>query len=81
MKIPTTMTRTSFFAAVVCLGTLLTGSLSAADDAALAAVKAADAARVKAMQAPTKEALEAVLSDDLNYAHSSGGGGYQGLPH
>lgn len=66
------MTRSSFFATVVCLGALLTGSLSAADDAALAAVKAADAARVNAMQAPTKEALEAVLSDDLNYAHSSG---------
>lgn len=42
------------------------------DAVQLAAVSAADDARVSAMRDATKEKLEAVLSDDLHYAHSSG---------
>lgn len=38
----------------------------------VAAVQAADDARVAAMRTPTKEKLEAIFSDELHYAHSSG---------
>lgn len=43
-----------------------------ADDAALAAVKAADTARVAVMQSPDRDKLSAIFADDLRYAHSSG---------
>ena len=66
------MKKSTFLLSILSLAFLFGGTIAAADDAALTAVKAADAARVKAMKAPTKEALEAVLSDELNYAHSSG---------
>lgn len=42
------------------------------DVAQVAAVKAADDARVAAMRQPTKEKLEAIFSNELHYAHSSG---------
>lgn len=38
----------------------------------VAAVQAADDARVAAMRTPTQEKLEAIFSDELHYAHSSG---------
>ena len=44
----------------------------AAEGAALTAVKAADDARVAAMLNPDKAVLDAVLSEDLRYAHSNG---------
>jgi hypothetical protein len=43
-----------------------------ADDAQLAAVKAADKARIEAVLAGDKDKLNAILSDELRYAHSSG---------
>jgi hypothetical protein len=43
----------------------------AADDP-LAAVKAADKARVEAVLSGDKDKLNAILSDELRYAHSSG---------
>lgn len=46
-------------------------SIHAADDR-LAAVTAADDARIAAMKLPNAEKLNAVLSDDLRYAHSNG---------
>jgi len=47
----------------------LVSTLHAADDAALVA---ADKARVAATIAADRAGLEAILSDDLRYAHSSG---------
>ena len=35
-------------------------------------LKSADAARVAAMKSPTADALNAIFSDDLRYAHSNG---------
>lgn len=43
-----------------------------ADESRLAALEAADDARVAAMMQPTAEALGAIFSDELHYAHSSG---------
>lgn len=43
-----------------------------ADEGRLAALEAADDARVAAMMQPTAEALGAIFSDELHYAHSSG---------
>ena len=43
-----------------------------AEDAQLAALKAADKARVEAVLSGDKGKLEAILSDELRYAHSSG---------
>jgi len=51
---------------------LLPFAAAAAADAKLAAVTAADDARVAAMLAPSQAGLDAVLSDDLRYAHSNG---------
>jgi hypothetical protein len=52
----------------------LTGTLGTAadNDAELAALTAADDARVAAMLAADGDALEALLSDELHYAHSNG---------
>jgi ketosteroid isomerase-like protein len=47
-------------------------SLRAADDKLIAAVKAADVERVAAMQAGDGPRLNAIFSDELRYAHSSG---------
>ena len=44
----------------------------AEDDAKLTVVKAADTARISAMRSPSPEALNAIFSDDLRYAHSNG---------
>ena len=54
----------------LCL--FLASFASAAEDTSLSAVRAADDARVAAMLTPTKDALDAVLSEDLRYAHSNG---------
>lgn len=53
-----------------CLTTTLT--VRGADDAQLSAVKAADKARVAAMQSADRGQLDAIFSDELRYAHSSG---------
>ena len=47
-------------------------SLRAADDPVIAAVRAADAERVAAIQAGDGPRLDAIFSDALRYAHSSG---------
>lgn len=44
----------------------------AADDKVIAAVKAADAERIAATKAGDRARLEAIFSDELRYAHSSG---------
>lgn len=49
-----------------------TAALQAADDPRLAAVRAADDRRVAATLAADRAKLEAVFSDELRYAHSSG---------
>lgn len=54
---------------LICLATVFTAH---ADDAQLAAVKAADKSRVVAMQSADKDKLSAIFSDELRYAHSSG---------
>lgn len=51
---------------------LLTGALRAADDKVIAAVRAADDERIAATMAADAKRLEAVYSDALHYAHSSG---------
>lgn len=43
-----------------------------AEEGPAAALEAADDARTAAMQKPTAAALDAIFSDDLRYAHSSG---------
>ena len=55
---------------LLCLTTALT--VRAADDAQLPALQAADKARVAAMQSGNREKLDAIFSDELRYAHSSG---------
>ncbi len=47
-------------------------SLRAADDKVIAAVRAADAERVAATKAGDGARLDAIFSDELRYAHSSG---------
>jgi hypothetical protein len=47
-------------------------SLGAADDALIAAVRAADDERLAATQAADPARLNAIFSDQLHYAHSSG---------
>ena len=44
----------------------------AVDDSQLLAVKAADEKRVAAMKSPDRVRLDAVFSDELRYAHSTG---------
>lgn len=53
---------------LICLVTII----SFAEEAPLAAVKAADDARVAAMKSPDRDKLSAIFSDELRYAHSSG---------
>lgn len=53
---------------LICLITII----SFAEEAPLAAVKAADDARVAAMKSPNRDKLSAIFSDELRYAHSSG---------
>lgn len=57
---------------VIALTLLTYFQLAQANDAPIAALTAADDARIAAMKSPTKEALTAVFSDDLHYAHSNG---------
>jgi len=57
---------------VVWVAAFVTISIRAAEEAELAAVKAADDERVAATLAADKGRLEAVFSDELRYAHSSG---------
>jgi hypothetical protein len=47
-------------------------ALRAADDPAIAAARAADDERLAATKAGDKARLEAIYSDELRYAHSSG---------
>jgi ketosteroid isomerase-like protein len=47
-------------------------SIRAADDRVIAAVRAADAERVAATKAGDGARLDAIFSDELRYAHSSG---------
>ena len=47
-------------------------TLRAADDKLLAAVRAVDDERVAAVKAGDRARLEAIFSDELRYAHSSG---------
>jgi hypothetical protein len=54
-----------------CLALVLL-SLRAADDKIIAAVRAADAERVAATKAGDGARLDAIFSDELRYAHSSG---------
>jgi len=54
------------------LALLFVVQLFAEENPKLAAVQAADKARVAAMKTPTTEALTAIFSDDLRYAHSNG---------
>lgn len=51
---------------------LTAGSLPAAEDKLMAAVRAADDERVAATQAADAVRLNAIFSDALHYAHSSG---------
>ncbi|MDB6138506.1 MAG: hypothetical protein JWO94_1578 [Verrucomicrobiaceae bacterium] len=60
----------TLLAALLCLYSLAT--LSAADDLRLAALQAADDARIAAVISPGHAGLDAMLSEDLRYAHSSG---------
>jgi hypothetical protein len=53
---------------LICLVTVI----SIAEEAPLAAVKAADDTRVAAMKAPDRDKLSSIFSDELRYAHSSG---------
>lgn len=46
--------------------------IAAADEKLLAALRAADDERIAATTAASRERLEAIYSDDLHYAHSSG---------
>lgn len=51
---------------------LLLAPLAAADAKIIAAVQAADDARIAATKSADRSALEAIYSDELHYAHSSG---------
>ena len=55
---------------VFCLATQLTAP--AATKSQLAALQAADDARIAAMKSPDRSKLDAIFSDELRYAHSSG---------
>ncbi len=59
-------------ARLLLLLALVSVRLAAADDALIAAVRAADDERVAATQAADPARLEAIFSDQLHYAHSSG---------
>lgn len=54
------------------LGWLMVPAAVQASEDVAAAVRAADDARVAAMASGGRGALEAILSDDLRYAHSNG---------
>jgi hypothetical protein len=54
------------------LALLLAPLVAAADQAEFDAVRQADDARIAATKAADRPALEAIFSDSLNYAHSSG---------
>ena len=54
------------------LALLFVAQAFAEESPKLAAVQAADKARIIAMKSPTADALNAIFSDDLRYAHSNG---------
>ena len=58
--------------AIVCLVISCLSDVSRGADSSIEAVKAADAARIAAMQKPDRASLEAIFSDELHYAHSTG---------
>jgi len=58
---------------LLCFISLLVGSARAADDATLTAIRAADDQRVAATTGADAPKLASIFSDDLRYAHSTGG--------
>jgi len=58
---------------LICFLSLAVASTRAADDAGLAAVRAADDQRVAATTGSDAAKLGAIFSDNLRYAHSTGG--------
>jgi hypothetical protein len=60
------------FTRLVLLLSLANASLVAAEDKVLAAVRAADDERLAATQSADPARLNAIFSDQLHYAHSSG---------
>lgn len=68
-----TLPRSCFLRLLLVLAALpFAHVLRAADDAVLAAVRAADEERMAATKAGDRARLDAVFSDELHYAHSSG---------
>jgi ketosteroid isomerase-like protein len=65
--------RTTLSRIVALVLLIATTSAQAADDPRLAAVRAADDEKVAAILAADRARLDAIFSDDLRYAHSSGG--------
>jgi hypothetical protein len=63
--------KTTLLRLLPCL-VLAFGSLCAADDKLVAAVRAADDERVAATRSADRGRLVAIYSDELHYAHSSG---------
>lgn len=57
---------------LLCLFLFAASAALAAEDAIIAAVRAADDERVAATVAADRARLEAIFSDQLHYAHSSG---------
>lgn len=57
---------------LVALSLLFAFQVLAEDHPSLAAVKTADKARVAAMQSGDRDKLDAIFSDELRYAHSTG---------
>jgi hypothetical protein len=60
------------FLRILSLLALTFGALHAADDSLITTVKAADDERVAATKAGDGPRLDAIFSDELRYAHSSG---------
>jgi hypothetical protein len=58
--------------AFVCLVVASLPVISRGADTSVEAVKVADAARIAAMQKPDRSGLEAIFSNELHYAHSTG---------
>jgi ketosteroid isomerase-like protein len=63
----------SKFLFLICFLSLLAVSVRAADDASLTSIRAADEQRVAAVKGSDAARLASILSDDLRYAHSTGG--------
>ena len=63
----------NYLVRLILLAAISAAMLHAADDPRGAAVLKADDERTAAYTAADKEKLDAILSDDLRYAHSNGG--------